>query len=738
MSPPSLAPTHDHRHERAASSLAPSRASGGAPLASDEPWVGFAQAPRVMAGVGATALPVVAASLVLVIADVAHRGGLAREILFGHVVAATGLFVACAVLLALSARVVAAVAARVSHLLEPARRERFVRAALGSVAAAFVLHVASPVTHGRRFDGRASSLALMGVFAAAAFAAVVAWRGYGGRLRALEVAGRRAQLRAHALVLTAAAFALLGADARVLPSLYSSLHVLVELVAVSALTLAARAAYASSRGVPSAVARVAMALGIVAGVWAIAFATVPSLRAAHRARLRHVVSDPRIVGHALSMASRRRSSSPSPVTLAPVAAVSDGAAHAPTRWRAPESDRARSHAAAARAQASAANIVVYFVDTLRADVAASAALMPNLARFGRRAVRFRRAYSTGSDTLRALPNLLEGSYAVDGAPRSLGEAARQRSMASRVFISASAQQFLEGTMGPIPFDGTEVEADTSARAGPVWGYGADERTGPKIVDRALSWMTAQKDKRFLAWVHNYDLHAWRELPDPLVLDHARRHSIPTHGGPAWKYRAVAHMIDESFGRLVAGLARAGLDRNTVILFVSDHGEALGEHDHWVHSVFLWESLVRVPLLLAAPGLSAGAVDEPVSLVDVAPTLLRYVDRDHDASSSDGVDLLRYVGPEAPSRERPLMLHAQNEGQASFLGLVSGEQKLVVPLVWGAPQLLDLRAVVPDESDVSDARPDDLRAMLDLMQVGRLSEEESRVVASVASELGPGP
>src|SRR5690606_2503502 len=91
-------------------------------------------------------------------------------------------------------------------------------------------------------------------------------------------------------------------------------------------------------------------------------------------------------------------------------------------------------------------------------------------------------------------------------------------------------------------------------------------------------------------------------------------------------------VDEAFGRLVDGLEQLGLERNTVVLFVSDHGEALGKNDFWVHAVYLWEPLVRVPLVLAAPGLPPTVVREPVGLVDVAPTLARYI---HPAPSMLG-------------------------------------------------------------------------------------------------------
>ena len=78
-------------------------------------------------------------------------------------------------------------------------------------------------------------------------------------------------------------------------------------------------------------------------------------------------------------------------------------------------------------------------------------------------------------------------------------------------------------------------------------------------------------------------------------------------------------VDSLMGELLAQVERGG--RETVVLFTSDHGEHFGEHDLVMHSNSLYEPVLRVPFLLAGPGIEPGRFGAPPHLVDVAPTLL---------------------------------------------------------------------------------------------------------------------
>jgi choline-sulfatase len=87
------------------------------------------------------------------------------------------------------------------------------------------------------------------------------------------------------------------------------------------------------------------------------------------------------------------------------------------------------------------------------------------------------------------------------------------------------------------------------------------------------------------------------------------------------YYAAVSYADERIGAVLAALSDADLDDDTIVLFTADHGEMLGERGLWYKMAF-FEASARVPLIIRAPGGAAGArVTEPVSQLDVAPTLL---------------------------------------------------------------------------------------------------------------------
>ncbi len=101
----------------------------------------------------------------------------------------------------------------------------------------------------------------------------------------------------------------------------------------------------------------------------------------------------------------------------------------------------------------------------------------------------------------------------------------------------------------------------------------------------------------------------------------------------------------------AGSSRpsATAPRPTLVVVASDHGEAFGEHGEISHSVFVYDTTLRVPLIMAGPGVPARTVGHPVSLVDVAPTVLRLLGI--APFDSDGIDLApALTGAALPARD----------------------------------------------------------------------------------------
>jgi choline-sulfatase len=87
------------------------------------------------------------------------------------------------------------------------------------------------------------------------------------------------------------------------------------------------------------------------------------------------------------------------------------------------------------------------------------------------------------------------------------------------------------------------------------------------------------------------------------------------------YYAAISYVDERIGEMLGALSATGLDEDTIVVFTADHGEMLGERGLWYKMAF-FEPSARVPLIVSSPGrFAAGRVDAPVSLLEVAPTVL---------------------------------------------------------------------------------------------------------------------
>ena len=88
------------------------------------------------------------------------------------------------------------------------------------------------------------------------------------------------------------------------------------------------------------------------------------------------------------------------------------------------------------------------------------------------------------------------------------------------------------------------------------------------------------------------------------------------------YFATTTFVDAQIGRILNKLKETGLDKNTIIVFTSDHGYHLGEHGHWQKQT-LFENSTKVPLIFSGPGISSNVRIEntPVELIDIYPTLM---------------------------------------------------------------------------------------------------------------------
>jgi arylsulfatase A-like enzyme len=157
-----------------------------------------------------------------------------------------------------------------------------------------------------------------------------------------------------------------------------------------------------------------------------------------------------------------------------------------------------------------------------------------------------------------------------------------------------------------------------------------ERPASEVVDRAIAWLDRSRDPGpFFVWIHLYDPHA----PYTPPARFAGRTRTPYDGEVAF--------ADEQIARVFEWLRSHGQMDRTLIVVSGDHGEGLGDHGERTHGMLLFDSTLRVPLIIAAPGRQPAQVDEAVSLVDVAPTILRFAGTSSPAEMT-GHDLLASV------------------------------------------------------------------------------------------------
>ena len=133
------------------------------------------------------------------------------------------------------------------------------------------------------------------------------------------------------------------------------------------------------------------------------------------------------------------------------------------------------------------------------------------------------------------------------------------------------------------------------------------------------------------------------------------------------YFANISYLDDKIGQILQVLDDTRQRDNTIVLFVSDHGDMLGEKGLWFKMNF-YEGSARVPLMVAAPGMAAGTVDDPVSTIDVAPTLadLAGISMAEVEPWVEGTSLVPMAA--GPSRGKPVLM--EYAAEASYAPLVS--------------------------------------------------------------------
>lgn len=184
-----------------------------------------------------------------------------------------------------------------------------------------------------------------------------------------------------------------------------------------------------------------------------------------------------------------------------------------------------------------------------------------------------------------------------------------------------------------------------------------ERADKRFFDEFFAFLEKKRDRNFFAYVHLLDPHGEYDPPPPYDewhkkyrgTDFIKRHSgldpdeitKPTHTGRINRYDGEIRYNDQQFNLLLEKLRASGLLDNTLIVFMSDHGEQMGEHNQWEHNPPGYVQGLHVPLLMRYPKKlpPKTAVVPTVQLLDLMPTVLELAGVDGTNIPMQGDSLL---------------------------------------------------------------------------------------------------
>lgn len=395
--------------------------------------------------------------------------------------------------------------------------------------------------------------------------------------------------------------------------------------------------------------------------------------------------------------------------------LSSGALNCPDRrpvvedsltWAAPEARR---------------NVIVITVDALRKDVvgmvANDLAVTPELSSWATSGVSFENATSTYPATLFAVGSAFTGLspaelYLFPGLPetiftRSVGHVGRQIAVLPEV------------SWFRLP-----VVAELLTRGVDIAFAPTDQAATATLIERLRD--ARADNETVMAWVHYYAPH------DP-YRTHPR---VSMGAGKKNAYLSEVAYFDQELGQLMSHLEDDGWLKDTLVVFFSDHGEALGEKSYWGHHVYLNGWMTDVPLLLWHADLTPGTRSVGVGLADVAPTVLHFLGLPiAQGIAAKSLFALNPDDTERPSfaeafpirgrelfdsfrldalddrsiRERLRQIRVMNKGYEPKIAITQGPHRLIRHRAAGASLFFDRQADPSENQDVAATNPD--RAVL---------------------------
>ena len=351
------------------------------------------------------------------------------------------------------------------------------------------------------------------------------------------------------------------------------------------------------------------------------------------------------------------------------------------------------------------NVLLVTLDTLRWDYLStygkSDIATPNIDHLAARGVQFEQAIVQVPLTSPSHASILTGTYpqvhkirdiggfTLDEDVPTLATICQKAGFETAAFVSASVLNRRYGLNAGFKTYNDEMVGNKEHRLTVV-----AEIRGQVVTERAIDWLRSRKQPEspqpFLLWVHYYDPHFPYEPPEPFKSQYAED-----------PYAGEVAYTDEQLGRLLEYMESVGLLETTLVVVLADHGESLGEHGEFTHGVFLYDSTMHIPLIIAGPNIPEGRViEQQVRSIDVMPTILGYLGLSA-GSKVQGTSLLPLLRDEQRVRTNYCYMETLYPrtymGWAELRGMRTDEWKLII-----APEseLYDLKRDTAESKNVA--------------------------------------
>lgn len=292
------------------------------------------------------------------------------------------------------------------------------------------------------------------------------------------------------------------------------------------------------------------------------------------------------------------------------------------------------------------NVLIITIDTLRADhlhcYGYKRIRTPNIDRLVREGVRFENAVCQAPLTAPSHASIMTSLYPHTHGVRINGYPLKVGALTLAEILKINKYK----TAGFVSVNFMRKEISRLDQGFDVFnGPKGIEQPAEVVTRKAISWLNENKDAKFFLWVHYYDPHSGYNPPYPYNTMYDPSYTGPVTGSTEFLERLNQggiklseadrkHIIalydgevtytDKFVGVLMDHLKEMGVYKNTLVVLVADHGEALGEHDHYFgHSLQLYDPSIMVPLVFVNRSLlpSGRVIKKQVQTIDIMPTIL---------------------------------------------------------------------------------------------------------------------